>query len=104
MASGFLLDFRTMLTLRKVIGFPHAPNVYCVVYDGVEVGSIGVQVGQKSLLIHWAWGLTAFCHDESFRTSGTSESRQDAMAAFKIAWEKFIADPDRLKAMRDARR
>jgi hypothetical protein len=79
------------LTLRRV-HYPMATDNYRVVYDGVEVGSIGVQQGIGATE-SWRWGIDTILPKAP---SGKAKDRDDAMAQFRAAWDEFSADADRL--------
>ena len=92
-----------MLTLRKVTGHPQAENAYRVIFDGIEIGSIGSQIGSHNRQF-WTWGIDTVLPQQRFATFGQADSIGEAMTAFSASWERFIQDPARLQAMRDARR
>jgi hypothetical protein len=64
------------LILRKV-DHPHAANAFRVIWDGLEVGSIGLQVGASGRTF-WRWSIHdngAPCREIS--TIGDTLSRDD---------------------------
>jgi hypothetical protein len=84
------------LHLRRV-DHPHAENAYRVIWNGFEVGSIGLQVGASGHTF-WHWGVD----DDTaprlpFATHGDTLSKADAMAAFRTAWNEFASDEGRLR-------
>jgi hypothetical protein len=70
-----------------------------VIWNGLEVGSIGLQVGAGGHTF-WRWSIDdngAPCRE--ITTMGDTIGRDDAMAAFRAAWNEYAADPDRLRHM-----
>jgi hypothetical protein len=70
-------------------------EAFRVVWRGIEVGSIGLQVGAAQRTF-WHWGLDAVGSFE-FATRGDTILRDQAMTLFRQAWDEFTADPDRLQ-------
>jgi hypothetical protein len=88
------------LFLRRV-DHPHAENAFHVIWRGLAVGSIGLQrgAGQRTF---WRWWI--FDAGRPYREltmTGDTMSRDDAMAAFRAAWDEFAADPGRLQHVID---
>lgn len=94
------------LYLRKV-QHPQALNNYRVILkdeDGeVEIGSIGVQsfAGADQ---SWTWGIDTVLPMRASETSGRGTDRKDCMRKFKLAWERFAADPANLAEFLAAKR
>lgn len=84
------------LFLRKVEGHPHATNNYRVIYDDVEIGSIGIQNGVGSAQF-WAWGIDTVLPRQDFPTSGKGTSLADCQRQFKAAWYKMSRNPERME-------
>jgi hypothetical protein len=85
------------LILRRVKGHLQARNAYRVLYDGIEIGSIGHQVGAHQRE-YWHWGIDAVLSRQPFKTDGEARDREDAMAQFRAVWEVFSSDAQRLAA------
>jgi hypothetical protein len=84
------------LTLRQVRHPAVEPGqAFRVVSGTVEVGSIGLQQGAQQRRF-WSWGIDVF-EPVPFPTHGETDSRDQAMADFRAAWELFAADPLRLE-------
>jgi hypothetical protein len=88
------------LTMRRV-AHPMTTDNYRVIWDGIEVGSIGVQQGAAQR-VFWSWGLDTIVK-VPFETHGEASGRKEAMAAFRAVWEMFAADADRLAAFVEAK-
>jgi hypothetical protein len=84
---------RETLRLRRVV-HPMATDNYRVVWNGLEVGSIGIQRGAAQR-VFWSWGIDT-PDNLPFATHGEAENRDEATARFRTAWEAFAADPARL--------
>lgn len=82
------------LFLRRV-HHSQATDNYRVVFDGVEVGSVGQQIGALQRQF-WAWGIDTVLPRQPFATSGEGRDRDDCTAQFKATWEVFCSEPDRL--------
>jgi hypothetical protein len=68
---------------------------YRVLYEGIEVSSIGIQQGIGTTTI-WTWGIdTMFPANEFPNSSGRTSNRGDAQRQFKAAWDRLTADPDK---------
>ncbi len=91
-----------MLTLRRVTGHPQAQNACRVIYDGLEVGSIGLQVGNE-LREFWSWGIDSIVSMPTFPTDGEALSRDEAMTLFRAAWIEFASNLDRLAQFMEAK-
>ena len=96
------------LILRKVTSHPNATNAYRVVFDGVEVGSIGEQIGEGRRQF-WSWGIdTVLPPDKEIITRGEGGDLNHCMLLFKEAWHKFSRNPERLadfmQAKKDSKR
>ena len=83
------------LLLRKVTGHPQATNAYRVVYYGIEVGSIGLQVGAHQRQF-WHWGIDTVLPRQPFATQGEARDQDEATRLFRATWEVFASDPERL--------
>jgi hypothetical protein len=88
------------LILRKV-DHPHARDAFHVIWNGIKVVSTGLQqaTGQRTF---WRWWI--FDAGRPYREltmSGDTMSRDDAMTAFRQAWNEFAAEPDRLQHVID---
>jgi hypothetical protein len=83
------------LILRRVI-HPMARDNYRVIWNGFEVGSIGLQVGAGGRTF-WHWGIDTVTPRLPFATHGDTLSKDEAMAAFRAAWNEYAADPDRMR-------
>lgn len=92
-----------MLTLRKITSHPHVTDAYRVVHDGIEIGSIGKQLGAYQREF-WAWGIDTILPQQVFATDGEARDRVDAMAQFKAAWEVFASDQARLAYFMEMKR
>lgn len=88
------------LILKKVEDHPQATDAYRVIYEGVEVGSIGAQLGAGQRRF-WSWGIDTVLPRQPFATHGEGIDRESAMAQFKVAWATFCTDPTRLAAFLD---
>lgn len=84
------------LLLRKVEDNPHATNNYRVIYDDIEIGSIGIQYGAGSTRF-WAWGIDTVLPRQDFPTSGKGVDLADCQRQFKAAWHKMSRNPERLE-------
>lgn len=84
------------LLLRKVEGHSHATDNYRVVYEGEEIGSIGIKNGKEASQF-WAWGIDVVLPQQDFPTDGMGRDREDCMTQFKAAWHKFSRNPERLE-------
>jgi hypothetical protein len=84
-----------ILILRKVTGHLQATDAYRVVYDGMEVGSIGLQTDAHQRE-YWAWGIDTVLPRQSFATQGEARDQDEAMRLFRATWEVFASDPERL--------
>lgn len=82
--------------LLHTVDHPTAVNNYRVIYDGEEVGSIGIQTGLGSQTL-WAWGIDCALPRQDFQTDGRGRDREDCMRQFKDAWHKFSRKPERLE-------
>ena len=96
------------LILRKVTDHAQASNAYRVVYDGVEVGSIGEQLGAGRRQF-WSWSIdTVLPPDKTIITRGEGGDLNHCMLLFKEAWHKFSRNPERLadfmQAKKDSKR
>jgi hypothetical protein len=81
------------LILRRVI-HPQARDNYGVIWNGIEVGSLGLQVGASGRTF-WHWGIDVVLPPpRDFATYGDTMSRDDAMANFRKPWDQFSADAD----------
>ncbi|MFC0243704.1 hypothetical protein [Rhodopseudomonas telluris] len=87
---------QTALLLRRV-QHPMAAENYRVILDGIEIGSIGVQVGVDGRTF-WAWGIDTVVPVRQFRTHGEAVDRESATAKFRQAWDVFASEPERLRA------
>jgi hypothetical protein len=60
--------------------YPHDFDVILILQDGFELraGKIAEQTGAR-MQVYWAWGALP-------RSHGRSETREEAMAAFRTAW------------------
>ena len=85
----------TTLLLRNQ-NLIHAPQSYRVIYEDVEVGSIGLQLGTDAETF-WSWGIDTISPSDGLITDGRGENREDCMVQFKAAWHKFSRNPERLK-------
>lgn len=85
------------LFLRKVESHPHAANNYRVLYDDIEIGSIGIQNGVESTRF-WAWGIDTVLPRQDFPTRGKGADLADCQRQFKAAWHKMSRSPERLEA------
>lgn len=83
--------------LLRAVDHPAARDAYRVVWRDIEVGSIGLQQGAGQR-VFWHWGLDTV-GNLGFPTRGDTISRDDAMAQFREAWDRFVADPARLQRM-----
>ena len=87
----------TSLVLRPVRHPAVEPGqAFRVLCGAVEVGSIGRQLGAAQRQF-WSWGLDV-SEPLPFPTHGEAETRPQAMARLKEAWELFAADAGRLAA------
>lgn len=69
------------LLLRKVV-HPTAIDNYRVVYDDVEVGSIGIQMGTNAETF-WAWGLIPSCRLTASRCTAKARTAKTAWFSSK---------------------
>jgi hypothetical protein len=91
------------LRLRPV-DHPHAKDAYWVIWQGHQVGSIGLQQGAHQQTF-WRWSLYDFgAPVRDFATDGDTISRDDAMAGFRQACDRFAADADRMQHMIEYKR
>jgi hypothetical protein len=44
----------------------------------------------------WTWSIDRVLPRQSFATEGQASNLDDALTAFRQAWDSFRADPDRL--------
>jgi hypothetical protein len=93
----------TALRLRNVAGHAQAQDAYRVVYDGIEIGSIGKQQGAQQR-VFWLWAVDTVLPRQSFATRGEGRDREDCMAQFKATWDVFISEPARLASFMEAKR
>lgn len=93
----------TDLLLHKVTGHPMATDAYRVIYDGIEIGSIGKQAGAHQR-VFWSWGIDSVLPRQSFATSGEGRDLEDCMKQFRAVWEVFASEPERLAAFMEAKR
>ena len=79
------------LILRKVTSHPNATNAYRVVFDGVEVGSIGEQIGEGRRQF-WSWGIdTVRPPDKEIITRGEAATSTTACCYSKKPGTNSVA-------------
>jgi hypothetical protein len=63
-----------------------------MVYDDVEVGSIGAQMGTNAETF-WAWGIDTVLPPDGLTMHGKGENREDCMVQFKEAGTNSAETP-----------
>jgi hypothetical protein len=92
--EGALMHENEQLILRRTDPDREA---YWVIWRGLKVGSIARQQG-ASQRTFWRWCI--YDAGRPYRElvmGGDALGRDDAMQAFRKAWDLFAADPDRLQ-------
>jgi hypothetical protein len=87
------------LYLRKSDQGQLGPEIYRVILkddgDEVEIGSISVQ-HSAGAAYYWKWAIDTVIPMRTHQTQGRGTDRADCMRLFKVAWERFAADPANL--------
>lgn len=92
----------TALSLRR-IPHPQASNNYRVVWNEIEIGSIGLQSG-PDLTRFWRWAIDTVLPPQGFATRGDGADLKDCKRQFADAWERFSSDPARLAEFLEIKR
>ncbi len=94
------------LYLRKVT-HPEARKNYRVLLkddgDEIELGSIGIR-DTTDIYSAWHWGIDTVIPMRSIESEGNGKDRDDCMARFREAWQRFAADEANLMAFLDAKK
>ncbi len=64
---------------------PPAVDNYRVIYDDVEIGSIGIQLGLRSETF-WSWGIDTVLPLDGLTMDGTGQNCEDCQRQFKDAF------------------
>ena len=87
---------RPELVLRSTYNYHPRPEdndrFWSVIHEGTWVGSINVRQGASDDPPYWAWAIqiTLAAGARDVQTSGRADSREDAMKAFRQAFDRVI--------------
>ena len=87
------------LYLRKVVHAQARDNYRVILKDDgqeIEIGSIGIQHAAGAHTF-WQWAIDTVLPMRALEARGTGADREDCMKHFRAAWERFAADPARLR-------
>jgi hypothetical protein len=76
--------------IHRRIDQAQAKDAYRVIWNGIEVGSIGLQQGSNQRTF-WHWAIDTLVPPPDFAIRGDTISRDDAMVRFRKAWNGLPA-------------